>query len=254
MTSTRSSSLFFTPKCCPPPRAPTAPTLQHLLHADGCHPSALQMLSSPSSSNQPALQHSQHSQHERNGWIMVGSQWLDNGWIGPIPGPCKCLLRRSNMLLPVCGMFYAARPWLTKHALRAAISWPCARHFFDSKNCPARPLRGNFLAKTSQTLGSPLVYGIDYCLLDSLFYTPSTFYDPSVHRSISQSLREVVRRRKFALVSRSSAVRHLLKAIGFPTSTATLSRRPWPSSIAPSRRLYRPVAEVTSSRRRAVVV
>ena len=78
-----------------------------------------------------------------------------------------------------------------------------------------------------------MVYGIDYCLLDSLFYTPSTF-------SISQSLREVVRRRKFALVSRSSAVRHLLKAIGFPTSTATLSRRPWPSSIAPSRRLYRP--------------
>jgi len=34
-----------------------------------------------------------------------------------------------------------------------------------------------------------MVYGIDYCLLDSLFYTPSTFYDPSVHRSISQSLR-----------------------------------------------------------------
>ena len=62
------------------------------------------------------------------------------------------------MLLPVCGMFYAARPWLTKHALRAAISWPCARHFFDSKNCPARPLRGNFLAKTSHTLDRDLYF------------------------------------------------------------------------------------------------
>ena len=97
-----------------------------------------------------------------------------------------------------------------------------------------------------------MVYGIDYCLLDSLFYTPSTF-------SISQSLREVVRRRKFALVSRSSAVRHLLKAIGW---LPHVDRDPLPAALA---LLHRPVAssvsacsrghiEPSSSRRRMIVI
>ena len=53
-------------------------------------------------------------------------------------------------------MFYAARPWLTKHALRGGFL-AHARRFFESKNRRCAPtkhaLRGGFLAKTSHTLG-----------------------------------------------------------------------------------------------------
>ena len=67
------------------------------------------------------------------------------------------------------------------------VEKPEKRLSTSSENHPIRPIWNEAKMKSMAVIG--MVYGIDYCLLDSLFYTPSTFYDPSVHRSISQSLR-----------------------------------------------------------------
>ena len=69
------------------------------------------------------------------------------------------------------------------------VEKPEKRLSTSSENHPIRPIWNEAKMKMKSMAVIGMVYGIDYCLLDSLFYTPSTFYDPSVHRSISQSLR-----------------------------------------------------------------